>query len=102
MEVKKKAIRWCPQHGYPEPCAKCYGMTTEEWDRFYKSLAAEINKEDKMITMAFLLEDPELCPSCGAHYRNWREVFGDEPCCEYEKRKRDWGKTVVREDDGEQ
>ena len=44
----------------------------------------------------------ELCSGCGAHLANWRETFGDEPCCEDEKRKRDWDKTVVREDDGEQ
>ena len=30
--------KWCPQHGYPEPCAKCHGMTEEEWEKFYESL----------------------------------------------------------------
>ncbi len=31
--------KWCPQHGYPEPCVKCNGMTKEEWDEFFRSLA---------------------------------------------------------------
>lgn len=40
--TKQEEIRWCPQHGYPEPCAKCNGMTREEWDRFFKSLAKAV------------------------------------------------------------
>ena len=37
--MSKKEVRWCPQHGYPEPCANCNGMTKEEWEEFYRSLA---------------------------------------------------------------
>lgn len=39
---KQEEIRWCPQHGYPEPCAKCNGMTLKEWDEFFKSLAKAV------------------------------------------------------------
>ncbi len=35
--------KWCPQHGYSEPCAKCNGMTQEEWDRFFKSLSKAVS-----------------------------------------------------------
>jgi hypothetical protein len=37
--------KWCPQHGYPEPCAKCKGLTQEEMDKFYKSLAKSLDIE---------------------------------------------------------
>jgi len=37
--------KWCPQHGYPEPCAKCNGMTQEEWDRFFESLGKAVNND---------------------------------------------------------
>jgi len=42
-----KDVKWCPQHGYPEPCAKCNGMTPEEWERFYKSLAESLGIKEK-------------------------------------------------------
>ena len=32
-----KQTEWCPQHGYPEPCAKCNGMAPEEWERFLRA-----------------------------------------------------------------
>ena len=38
-EINSIQQKWCPQHGYPEPCIKCSGgMTIEEWDKFYKRL----------------------------------------------------------------
>jgi len=37
---------WCPQHGYPEPCAKCNGMTPAEWKSFFKSLAEAVGAEN--------------------------------------------------------
>ena len=37
-----RKIKWCPHHGYPEPCAKCRGMTGEEWDKFCISLAKAV------------------------------------------------------------
>ena len=40
--ILKKKVKWCPQHGYPEPCAKCYGMTEKEWQEFYKSFAKAV------------------------------------------------------------
>ena len=39
---EKKITEWCPQHGYPKPCVKCNGMTREEWDRFFESLAKAV------------------------------------------------------------
>lgn len=39
--------KWCPQHGYPEPCAKCNGMTKEEWDRFFESLARAVGVKEE-------------------------------------------------------
>ena len=41
-------MSWCPQHGYPEPCAKCNGMTLEEWDEFFESLRKSLNIESEM------------------------------------------------------
>ena len=43
---KMDEIKWCPQHGYPEPCAKCHGMTAEEWERFEESLAEAVGEEN--------------------------------------------------------
>lgn len=40
--ASREDVKWCPQHGYPEPCIKCNGMTLEEWERFFKSLAEAV------------------------------------------------------------
>jgi len=40
--TKQEEKGWCPQHGYPEPCAKCNGMTKAEWDKFFESLAKAV------------------------------------------------------------
>ena len=45
METKLKEIKWCPQHGYPEPCAKCSGMTGKEWEEFFESLARAVRND---------------------------------------------------------
>ena len=37
--------QWCPQHGYPEPCVKCNGMTVEEWDKFFESLRKAVSDD---------------------------------------------------------
>ncbi len=39
-------IKWCLQHGYPEPCAKCNGMTKGEWDKFFRSLAKAVGVKE--------------------------------------------------------
>ncbi len=39
---KLRETKWCP--GYPEPCAKCNGMTKKEWDEFYRSLAEAVRR----------------------------------------------------------
>ena len=41
--------KWCPQHGYPEPCAKCNGMTKEQWDEFFRSLAEAVKPSAEVI-----------------------------------------------------
>jgi len=38
--------QWCPQHGYPEPCVKCNGMTAEEREEFFRSLAEAVSNEE--------------------------------------------------------
>ena len=40
---KEEKGKWCPQHGYPEPCAKCNGMKQWEWDEFFESLARTVD-----------------------------------------------------------
>ena len=42
MVKVKKDVKWCPHHGYPEPCAKCNGMTKEGWDEFFRTLAKAV------------------------------------------------------------
>ena len=36
--MKPEDIKWCPQHGWLEPCNKCNGFTLEEWEEFGRSL----------------------------------------------------------------
>ena len=43
--IKQDEVEWCPIHGYPEPCAKCYGMTKERWDEVYRSLAEAVSND---------------------------------------------------------
>ena len=47
MTKKRMTKKWCPQHGYPEPCAKCNGMTKEEWEEFFRSLAEAVKPGGK-------------------------------------------------------
>ncbi len=39
--------KWCPQHGYPEPCDKCSGFTQEEWEEFFRSLSEALDEKEK-------------------------------------------------------
>jgi len=43
---KQEEIKWCPRHGYPEPCIKCNGITPEEWKKFFKSLARAVGVDN--------------------------------------------------------
>lgn len=43
--LNDEEIKWCPQHGYPEPCAKCNGMTEEKWEEFFRSLAEAVRDD---------------------------------------------------------
>lgn len=45
--VRREEGKWCPQHGYPEPCAKCNGMTRDERDKFFKGLAKEVRDDQR-------------------------------------------------------
>ncbi len=38
--------------------------------------------------MAIATKDSE-CPDCQAHRATWKELFGDDPCCEGEKKRRE-------------
>lgn len=42
-----KEVKWCPQHGYPEPCVKCHGWTKEAYKEFMESLAEAVGVERK-------------------------------------------------------
>ena len=51
-------IKWCPQHGYPLPCAKC-GMPSIESQReiFEKGRQAGIKeRRSKMTVLAFVMK----------------------------------------------
>ena len=41
----KPQTQWCPAYGYPMPCAKCEGMTQDERDEFFKSLAESVEPD---------------------------------------------------------
>ncbi|KKL69478.1 hypothetical protein LCGC14_2114600, partial [marine sediment metagenome] len=42
--------------------------------------------------MTIATKDSE-CPDCQAHRATWKELFGDDPCCEGEKKRRREGQT---------
>ena len=40
IQKKQEETKWCPQHGYPEPCAKCNGMALKAWPEIMRWVSA--------------------------------------------------------------
>jgi len=62
----KPIIKWCEQHGYPEPCIKCAGgMTEEQWDSFWASMRKSIDIRTLRCDI-----DNTICATEGNDYEN--------------------------------